>query len=133
MNFKIAFTILGAVVTTQALIAQAPFPGAVNVNGGWVPCNHKIAIEAGKGCSGNPGYDFDPSPTPPVIVHTFTPGQYIRQPYPSFRAIVISVGSDGLRTIVTARITESFSSPAIGDYIAFDAARTQWFPINALP
>jgi hypothetical protein len=105
---------------------QAPFPGAVNVNGGWVPCNHEIAINAGKGCTGNPGYDYPPDI--PVQRDVFSPGMYIRQPYPSFRALVISVASDNGRTIVTARVTESMSAPAIGDYIAFDAARTQWFP-----
>jgi hypothetical protein len=112
--------------------AQAPFPGAVNVNGGWVPCNHKLAIEAGLSCTGNPGYDYPPDQ--PYQRQEFMVGQYIRQPYPSFRAIVISVGSDiGGKVVVTARVTESSGSPSAGEYIAFDAARTQWFPINSLP
>lgn len=34
--------------------AQAPFPGAVLVNGGWVPCSHPIAIAAGVGCVATP-------------------------------------------------------------------------------
>jgi hypothetical protein len=39
--------------------AQAPFPGAVSVNGGWVPCDHPIAVDAGNGCGVQ-------APTPPV-------------------------------------------------------------------
>jgi hypothetical protein len=39
--------------------AQAPFPGGVNINGGWVPCNHSIAIAAGLGCTAD-------TPTPPA-------------------------------------------------------------------
>ncbi len=35
--------------------AQAPFPGAVQVGGGWVPCSHPVAVQAGLGCSGTPG------------------------------------------------------------------------------
>ena len=31
--------------------AQAPFPGAVRVGDGWVPCDHPIAIRAGLGCT----------------------------------------------------------------------------------
>lgn len=42
-----AFLLL-ALSSTAA--AQAPFPGGVLVNGGWVPCTHPIAIDAGLGC-----------------------------------------------------------------------------------
>ena len=35
---------------SPALFAQAPFPGGVLVNGGWVPCTHPIATMAGLGC-----------------------------------------------------------------------------------
>jgi hypothetical protein len=129
MNFKIAFVTLGAIIGAQGLLAQnAPFPGAVNVNGGWVPCNHTIAINAGLGCSGNPGYDYPPDT--PVQRDTFVPGQTIRQPYPIIRALVISVTTDENRTIVTARITRSNGLPKVDEYVAFDAARTQWFPLE---
>jgi hypothetical protein len=42
--------------------AQAPFPGAVEVNGGWVPCDHPIAIRASNGCGLQPT-----PPTPPPV------------------------------------------------------------------
>jgi len=42
-------------------LAQAPFPGAVHVNGGWVPCDHPIATTAGKSCG-------TPSPSPAVAL-----------------------------------------------------------------
>jgi hypothetical protein len=115
------------------LQAQAPFPGAVKVNGGWVPCNHKLAIDAGLGCTSqapittacNPYTCPDQFlPQPPRDV--FEPGQLIRQPYPNFEAVVISVALDDTKTIVTARITKSNGVPRINDYIAFDAAHTQW-------
>ena len=120
------WTAFGFVLMTATATAQAPFPGAVNVNGGWVPCNHQIAIDAGLGCTGNPGYDYPPDI--PVQRDVFSPGMYLRQPYPSFRALVISVAGDNGQTIVTARITQSSGTPAIGEYIAFNAARTQWYP-----
>jgi hypothetical protein len=42
--------------------AQAPFPGAVNIDGGWVPCSHPIAIARGLGCTSTPA----PQPPPPA-------------------------------------------------------------------
>jgi hypothetical protein len=46
-------------------VAQAPFPGAVELTPGqWVPCSHPLAIAAGRGCN---------SPTPTVPVPTTTP------------------------------------------------------------
>jgi hypothetical protein len=44
--------------------AQAPFPGAVNVDGGWVPCSHPIAIAAGRGCNTTPAPAPAPAPVP---------------------------------------------------------------------
>lgn len=44
-------TAAAIVLVAWAAVAQAqPFPGAVLVNGGWVPCSHQIAIDAGLGC-----------------------------------------------------------------------------------
>ena len=40
--------------------AAAPFPGAVNIDGGWVPCSHPLAVAAGRGCPGS-----TPAPSPP--------------------------------------------------------------------
>lgn len=42
------------VVVVGAAAAAQPFPGAVLVNGGWVPCTHQIAIDAGLGCVSAP-------------------------------------------------------------------------------
>lgn len=36
---------------SSSAFAQVPFPNAVNVNGGWVPCSHPIAINAGYSCN----------------------------------------------------------------------------------
>jgi hypothetical protein len=47
--------------------AQAPFPGAVQVDGGWVPCDHPIALSAGKGCGVT---QTTPAPPPPQQVPT---------------------------------------------------------------
>lgn len=39
------------IVALWAVCAEAqPFPGAVLVGGGWVPCTHQAAISAGLGC-----------------------------------------------------------------------------------
>jgi hypothetical protein len=52
--------------------AQAPFPGAVQVNGGWVPCNHDLAINAGLGCTEAPAPAPEPT-TPPGCPEPFNP------------------------------------------------------------
>jgi hypothetical protein len=63
---------VAAVVFCSSLLAstafaQAPFPGGVNINGGWVPCDHPIAIAAGQGCvAGTPTVPtLSKPPTPP--------------------------------------------------------------------
>jgi hypothetical protein len=53
----LCFVILASVAAAQS--SNPPFPDAVNVNGGWVPCSHPIAINAGKGCGST-----TPAPTP---------------------------------------------------------------------
>jgi hypothetical protein len=45
----LCFVALASVAAAQP--PAAPFPGGVFVNGGWVPCDHSIAIAAGKGCA----------------------------------------------------------------------------------
>jgi hypothetical protein len=42
--------------------AQAPFPGAVRINGDWVPCDHPMAIAAGSGCVATAGATAAPAP-----------------------------------------------------------------------
>lgn len=66
---RIGLPILCVVALASTATAQsptAPFPGGVNINGGWVPCDHPIAINAGKGCVAN-------TPTPPVPPRPRTP------------------------------------------------------------
>jgi hypothetical protein len=43
------------VMSCVGVAAQAPFPGAVLVDGGWVPCSHPLAVAAGLGCVQSPG------------------------------------------------------------------------------
>ncbi|MGE3841184.1 MAG: hypothetical protein AB7I50_06325 [Vicinamibacterales bacterium] len=43
------------VIAGAGAVAQAPFPGAVFVNGGWVPCDHPLALANGSGCGATPG------------------------------------------------------------------------------
>lgn len=47
----------------SAVSAQSPFPGGVLINGGWVPCSHPIAIDAGQGCTGTHSSAPDPNTT----------------------------------------------------------------------
>lgn len=49
-----------------AAVAQAqPFPGAVRVGDGWVPCTHPVAIQAGLGCTGEvPAVTVSSAPDP---------------------------------------------------------------------
>jgi len=41
-------------IAVTGTVAQAPFPGAVLVNGGWVPCDHPLAVANGSGCGATP-------------------------------------------------------------------------------
>lgn len=102
------------------LLQAAPFPGAVLVDGGWVPCSHPIAIERGLGCTAtpqpppppqeddclnvNPYADPDraarcaarpPKATPPVV---FAVGKRYYYGYPSAGVYVclgVLIGADG--------------------------------------
>lgn len=57
-----------------------PFPGAVNINGNWVPCNHPIAINAGLSCT--------TSPIPPVI--NIQSGKYYRHKTAGWKFYILS-------------------------------------------
>jgi len=46
---------IGFLLLASAAYAQAPFPGAVKIGDGWVPCDHPLAIQAGLGCVTAPG------------------------------------------------------------------------------
>jgi hypothetical protein len=50
--------------------AQAPFPGAVRVNGDWVPCDHPLAAASGAGCTSTPGWPAEPSPAGAIRAQT---------------------------------------------------------------
>lgn len=41
---------LGLVIGGAVVAAQAPFPGAVRIGDGWVPCTHPLAVQQGLGC-----------------------------------------------------------------------------------
>lgn len=60
---RIGLHVIGFVVVLSSVASAqsspSPFPGAVLVNGGWVPCSHQLAIDARKGCDSN-----TPTPTP---------------------------------------------------------------------
>jgi hypothetical protein len=55
----------------------APFPGAVNIDGGWVPCSHPIAVARGLGCTA-------PTPAPvPVPAQSPTGEAPVCDPQPN--------------------------------------------------
>lgn len=75
------------VVVVGAAAAAQPFPGAVLVNGGWVPCTHQIAIDAGLGC-------VAPTPTVagvPAVV--FEVGRFYRTPSGQCDFKLVAVGA----------------------------------------
>ena len=45
------FAFVLSFIAASAHAQPAPFPGAVNINGGWVPCSHPIALAAGRSCA----------------------------------------------------------------------------------
>lgn len=102
--------------------AQSPFPGGVNVNGGWVPCNHPIAIAAGQGCVSNP--TPPPPPPPPRDCLTVDPyaepllawvcaieGTYKRNDLPTS---FTRANGDAVLPVVGREYTSHYPSPAFG-------------------
>jgi hypothetical protein len=61
---RIVLTVPCLLFLVSTVHAQAPFPGAVSINGGWVPCDHSLAIDAGLGCGQAPAPTPDPPPPP---------------------------------------------------------------------
>ena len=87
---------LAFVLAATAAFAQAPFPGAVLVNGGWVPCDHPVAITAGRGCVAAPG---SPATTPTGTAGATTPsGQTEFQ----FRLANLNFHSESYQWLVVA-------------------------------
>jgi len=114
---------LAFVLAATAAFAQAPFPGAVLVNGGWVPCDHPVAITAGRGCVAAPG---SPATTPTVVVPPndglgtrFELGKTYESPY-GFRVTIIGTvrKTDGSFVFV-AEVVKSTGAPAKGEILQF--------------
>ncbi|MFN8061605.1 MAG: hypothetical protein U0Q12_20780 [Vicinamibacterales bacterium] len=71
--------------------AQAPFPGAVQIDGGWVPCTHPLAIQRGVGCTSEPSAPLTsqvsttaaaaPAPWDAAPNDPLQPGHFYRHPY----------------------------------------------------
>lgn len=114
---------LGPVTTT----AQAPFPGAVQVNGGWVPCTHPTAIAAGVGCV----------VTPPVVGRIVaTPmevGRYYRNGAGTceVKVLAVAVTYQHRRPMLVAEAILRTGCPEVAYY--FDPSRPpdgQWQDIT---
>jgi hypothetical protein len=119
-----AVVIVTAAAPRSAHAQAGPFPGAVNIDGGWVPCSHRLAIDAGRGCvAPSPGVPpstlpapddaalvCDPMPNPytepekviacnarpsaPDAVPTFLLGHVYAFGYGQVRARIVSLGTD---------------------------------------
>jgi hypothetical protein len=143
----------------SAALAQAPFPGAVLVNGGWVPCNHDLAIAAGQGCDQAPAPEPPPAPPastcPKIIPNYFVLMECAARPaqpvnpwtkgtfsfevgtlygwtYPSKeRLLVISVALDidSLRRIVTGRRL-SDGVPVGAPVVFYEDQSGGWVPLR---
>jgi hypothetical protein len=65
---------IGLLLLASAAHAQAPFPGAVKIGDGWVPCDHPLAIQAGLGCVQAPGQPPYPGAGGTAACLTIQPG-----------------------------------------------------------
>lgn len=81
-------SLVGVVVMVGwATVAQAqPFPGAVRVGDGWVPCTHPVAIQAGVGCTGEQPVTVTSAPDPrpfdePTATTGFQLGRFYHDTY----------------------------------------------------
>ena len=94
-------TAAAIVMVAWAAVAQAqPFPGAVLVNGGWVPCTHQIAIDAGLGC-------VAPRVGVPVTA-AFEVGRFYRNPSDTctFKMLALASTYQHRRVVVVAETTD---------------------------
>lgn len=55
----LCFVVVASAASAQPSTDVPPFPGAVLINGGWVPCSHQLAIDVGRGCGST-----TPTPAP---------------------------------------------------------------------
>lgn len=104
----------------NALAQNPPFPGAVLVNGGWVPCSHTLAIQAGKGCDApKPTVPPPTLPQPPVAFK-------VGKSYERDTTKVYIAGSVQLSSGFFALVAECL---AVGDG-CFEVGYIRLFPIN---
>lgn len=95
--------VVGMVVVLWATSAAAqPFPGAVLVNGGWVPCTHQIAIDAGLGCVGTPARVGVP------VTAGFEVGRFYRNPSDTctFKMLALASTYQHRRVVLVAETTD---------------------------
>ena len=132
MKLRIAL-VFAFILVASIASAQAPFPGAVLVNGGWVPCDHPVAIAAGVGCvARTPGTTTTTTTTTPEIVPSgiivperqdlgtrFELGKTYESPY-GFRVTIIGTvrKTDGAFVFV-GEVVKSGGSPAKGEIMQF--------------
>lgn len=128
--------VLALVLLAAPAYAQAPFPGAVLVNGGWVPCTHPIAINAGLGCTAT-------TPRVPAILGgplaTFIPGRVYEMPYGHrMRVLTLTVTTAGETAVMGEWVIGAggIRPPNMGgsDVFAFvvgDAVSRKWWAIDA--
>jgi opacity protein-like surface antigen len=126
---KLRLVLMLAFVLAAAAASAQPFPGAVLVNGGWVPCDHPIAIAAGKSRVPSPGVAPTPAPTPDPTPYgsgghqdlgtRFELGKTYESPY-GFRVTIIGTvrKTDGSYVFV-GEIIRSGGFPQVGDLLNF--------------
>jgi hypothetical protein len=93
--------VVGLLAVAGPAWAQAPFPGAVRVGDGWVPCSHPLAIASGLGCvATDPGSTADQFPwtggtspfgAPGDTGLRFELGKSYREPYGGVMRIIGTV------------------------------------------
>ena len=132
MKLRLAL-VFAFILVASIASAQAPFPGAVLVNGGWVPCDHPVAIAAGVGCvATTPGTTTTTTTTTPEIVPSgiivpgrvdtgtrFELGKTYESPY-GFRVTIIgTVRKTEGAFVFVAEVVKSGGSPAKGEIMQF--------------
>ncbi len=120
--------LLGALALGPAKVAaQAPFPGAVLVHGGWVPCTHQTAIVAGLGCVGTP------AATGRLVTSPMEVGRYYRNASGTceVKVLAVAVTYQHRRPMLVAETILRGGCPEVAYY--FDPSRPpdgQWTDIT---
>lgn len=151
---RIVLAVPCLLLLASSTYAQAPFPGAVNIAGGWVPCNHPLAVEAGLGCETQAPKPPRPecpkvissyyvllecAERPPLPVNPWTKGTFQFEvgtlygwAYPSDeRLLVISIALDidSLRRIVTGRRLKA-GLPSGAPVVFYEDESGGWVPLR---